>query len=187
MNLERNLQAVAEADVTTVLEKVATRPDGLTEEEALERRAVYGPNVIAHELPAAWWMQLARSFANPFNAILFILALVTLFTDVVFAAAGEADWTQVTILAIMISVSGGLTFWQEYRSQQAAEALKRLVPTKATVVRQVEGVAVPRIVPLADLVPGDIVQLAAGDMIPADIRLLSSTDLSVSQSALTGE
>jgi Mg2+-importing ATPase len=89
----------------------------------------------------------------------------------------------------MVAISVGLQFWQEYRSALAAEKLKALVRTTTTVLRRpsADAEAEPREIPIAELVPGDIVRLSAGDLVPADVRLISSRDLFVSQSALTGE
>src|SRR5919204_463677 len=119
-------------------------------------------------------------FANPFILILVLLTAVSLATG---------DDRGVVVLSTMIGVSVLLRFWQEFRSTRAAEQLKAMVRTTATVLRREHEDAPPRRreIPIRELVPGDIVALSAGDMIPADIRLITSRDLFVSQAVLTGE
>lgn len=172
---------------------------GLTSNEVKNLLEKYGKNEVAHDKPPVWWIQLIRSFFNPFIAILFVIGTTSLFTDVILASPNDRDWTKVIVLSTMILLTAVLRFWQEFRSQKAAQKLQSLVQNKALVTRQgweahhgtvdklpsVEGDQ--RDIPLTELVPGDIVYLTSGDMVPADLRLLSSKDLFVSQSALTGE
>lgn len=192
------LKKMAAATPEEALATFETSRDGLTEAEATERLHRYGRNQIAREKPPAWYVHLAQAFSNPFSAILMVLGIVSYFTDV--RTAEHADWTKVVILLVIISISGLARFVEEYRSTVAAERLKAMVKTTATVIRRPDdptGEATPapaaqlagvrREVPISELVPGDIVVLSAGDMIPADLRLLTAKDLFVSQSALTGE
>ncbi|HKB89523.1 MAG TPA: cation-transporting P-type ATPase, partial [Opitutaceae bacterium] len=181
------LATVGEGDTDYALEMLKTSADGLTDEEAAHRLAKNGRNEIAHEKPPAWWMQLLSCFTNTFVVILLILGVVSYFTD---------DKIGALIIGIMVGVSVILRFWQEFRSTRAAENLKAMVRTTATVSRITlelrEGtlghrVVTRREIPMQELVQGDVIHLSAGDMIPADVRLLSSKDLFVSQSALTGE
>ena len=101
----------------------------------------------------------------------------------------ETDITGVAIMLLMVTLSGLLRFWQEYRTNKAAEMLKTLVRTTATVIRRASPSARPekQEIALEDVVPEDIIFLSAGDMVPADVRLLKSRDLFVSQTALSGE
>ncbi len=147
---------------------------GLTEAEAEERAGASGPNEVAQERKQGWFLRLLRITRNPLVILLTILSAISFLTGD--ARAG-------TVMAIMVLLSVGLRFWQEARADNAAEKLKAMIHVTATVVR--DGAA--REIPLRDLVPGDIVKLAAGDMIPGDVRLLSSKDLFVSQGSLTGE
>jgi Mg2+-importing ATPase len=155
---------------------------GLIESEAASRLEVQGPNEVAHERLPAWYLQLLTSFNNPFIIILVVLAVVSFATG---------DKRAFFVILTMVGLSVCLRFWQEYRSEQAAEKLKAMVTTRATVLRRSDESPdqppLKREVPIQELVPGDIVQLAAGDMIPADVRLLSSRDLFVSQAILSGE
>ncbi|MCS6776027.1 MAG: magnesium-translocating P-type ATPase [Chloroherpetonaceae bacterium] len=183
----RLLLQAARLNGESVYELTGAHRDGLLEAEAHARLQKYGPNQVAHEKPPAWYVLLWRSFANPFNGVLAALAIASLFLDVLLVAPEERSWRTILVLTTMITVSGMLRFFQEFRSNRAAEALKAMVRTRATVSRRQQGVITRREVPIEELVPGDIVHLSAGDMIPADVRLLTSKDLFVSQSILTGE
>lgn len=166
---------------------------GLTEHEAAKRLQRDGANEVAHDKPQPALLQLLKALHNPFIYVLLVLAAISFVTDYWLPLrAGDLDdldLTKVIIILTMVSVSGLLRFWQEYRSNKAAEALKAMVRTTATVLRRArhDGPAQLREVPMNELVAGDIVQLAAGDMIPADIRLIESRDLFISQAVLTGE
>lgn len=166
----------------TTLETLRTGPDGLVEGEAARRLAKDGPNEVAHDKPPHWLVQFLGAFKNPFILVLVALALIQ------YVSAPE-DLKPVVIVIVMVGLSVTLRSWQEYRSGRAAERLKSLVRTTATVLRRPRyGAAAQRYeIPMRDLVPGDIVLLSAGDMIPADLRLLESRDLFVSQAVLTGE
>ncbi|MDE3054791.1 MAG: magnesium-translocating P-type ATPase, partial [Gemmatimonadota bacterium] len=136
------------------------------------------------ERPPTWYGELARAFANPFNVLLTTLAVVS-------GATGDREG--MAVIAVMVVVSTGLRFIQEFRSNMSAQALRALVRTSAAVERSGDE-STPgspamrrREIPMDELVPGDIVYLSAGDMVPADIRLLSAKDLFVGQAAMTGE
>jgi len=177
------LKNVAGCDQHACFETLETAIHGLTADEARARRGKFGLNEVAHEKAPKWFIQFFQAFVNPFIAVLFILAIVSLVTDVVISKPGEEDYTTVLVISTMVILSAMLRFVQEFRSNQAAEKLKSMVTTTATVIRA-EG---KKEVDIKKLVPGDIIQLSAGDMIPADIRVLQSKDLFVSQSMLTGE
>jgi Mg2+-importing ATPase len=152
---------------------------GLALAAAAERLEQDGPNQVAHERPPPWWLQLWHGFANAFSALLAILATVSWFTG---------DHESGIIIAIMVAISGFLRFFQERRASLAAQKLQEMVRVTCTVVRRDEnGAASDREVPIRELVRGDLVKLSAGDMVPADVRLLTAKDLFVAQSALTGE
>ena len=188
-----SVRAIREArnSVGTTLTNFRASGDGLTEAEAAARLAKDGPNEVAHDRRPPVSVQLLHAFANPFIAVLMTLAAISSITDIIIPLRnGEAaDYTGVVIIVTMVILSALLRFWQEYRSGKAADALKAMVRTTATVRRRSNDDAEPHTgeIPMAAIVVGDIVQLSAGDMIPADIRLLESRDLFVSQAALTGE
>ncbi|MNH99417.1 Magnesium-transporting ATPase, P-type 1 [compost metagenome] len=161
-----------------------TSREGITDEMAKERQQKFGLNEVKHQKAPKWYVQLLKSFANPFIYILLLIATVSFIIDVGLPEVGERDYKTVVVVSIMILVSALLRFVQEYRSNAAAEKLKSMVKTTATVLRKFKG---KREIPIVELVPGDIVYLSAGDMIPADCRIVQSKDLFVSESMLTGE
>jgi Mg2+-importing ATPase len=176
--------AEAPADI---LARLGSAPHGLTEFEVTERLERFGPNQVAHERPPSALSLLWRAARNPFIGILAVLTVVSLGTDVVFT--DDPDPKTVIVLSLMITLSAGMRFVQEFRANHAAESLRTLVRTTCSVRRRVQPGAPPmdREIPLEELVPGDVVTLAAGDMVPADVRLLETKDLFVSQAVLTGE
>ncbi|MCS7314213.1 MAG: magnesium-translocating P-type ATPase [Bryobacteraceae bacterium] len=162
------------SEVSEVLEALGTSWEGLGTDEARERLARYGANTVVREKAPRWWNHLWDAFNNAFILLLLVLAGI---------AALTGDMDAVFIICTMVVISVVLRFVQEYRSTRAAEQLKQMVGTTATVTRD----GARREVPVEELVPGDIVHLSAGDMVPADLRLIASKDLFVSQAALTGE
>ncbi|MBE0944653.1 magnesium-translocating P-type ATPase, partial [Escherichia coli] len=142
-------------------------------------------NEVAHDRPPHVLVQLLQAFNNPFIYVLMTLSAISFFTDfwLPLQDGEETDLTGVIIVLCMVLVSGLMRFWQEYRSGKAAEALKAMVRNTATVLRRDErGMRGElREIPMGELVVGDIVRLSAGDMIPADIRLIESRDLFISQ------
>ncbi|TDR73075.1 magnesium-translocating P-type ATPase [Paludibacterium purpuratum] len=175
--------------IEETLQHLASHPDGLTERQASLRLERYGLNEVLHDKPPHPLRQLLQAFNNPFVIVLIVLGVLSYVMDVATAAPGDQDWTKVIILAAMISISGLLRFWQEFRSAKAADQLKSLVRNTATVLRRMDAWSKPvrHEIAMTELVVGDVVHLQAGDMIPADIRLLHSRDLFISQAALTGE
>lgn len=158
--------------------------NGLSPAAIKERRTINGLNEVSHEKAPGWYIQLLQAFINPFIGVLVVLSIISMITDVIIQAPADRDYSTVLIISIMVTLSVLLRFIQEYRSNQAAERLKSMVKTTATVIREGED---KHEVDIKELVPGDIIQLAAGDMIPADVRIIQSKDLFVSQSMLTGE
>src|SRR5450755_1244922 len=158
---------------------------GLTPEQVGQRLEQYGPNEITHEKPPTWYFQLFHAFLTPFNGVLFAVSVVSFFSDVVFAAPEDRTFRTIIVLITMVLLSTLLRFWQEFRSNKAAEELKAMVSSTTAVLRT--GMERPQEIPISTLVPGDIVYLSAGDMVPADVRLLTAKDLFVSQAMLTGE
>ncbi len=167
-----------------LLEALHSSPQGLSSSQVEEVRETYGVNKVTQGNKASVFKRILESFVNPFTAILFILALVSTFTDIILAEPGEANPVTVIIITVMVLVSGVLRFVQETRSGNAAEKLLEMIETTTRVERLETGAAE---IPLDEVVVGDIVHLAAGDMIPADMRILFAKDLFISQSALTGE
>lgn len=178
------LRNAARSDESFCLSMLDGNPAGLTQTQARQRLSTFGLNEVHHEKAPAWYSQLFHAFLNPFIGILLIIALVSFILDIWLAPAGEADYKTVIMVGVMVMVSSLLRFIQEYRSNRAAEQLKGMVRTTATVQRKKEE---KKEIDIKLLVPGDLVFLSAGDMVPADCRILQSKDLFVSQSMLTGE
>ncbi len=173
------------------LSQLHSSRQGLTSDEAQNRLDEYARNVIASEKAPNVLIQFLQSLKNPFITVLLVLAAVSFVTDIWIPLQNgeETSPKGMTLMLAMVFFSALLRTTQEYRTNRAAMALKSLVRTTATVIRRATPQSDPAMVeiPLEDLVPGDIVNLSAGDMIPADIRLLESRDLFVSQAALSGE
>ncbi|MFJ2365960.1 magnesium-translocating P-type ATPase [Pseudomonas sp. NPDC087697] len=188
-----SMRAAREAQngLAVTLANVKTSADGLTELDAEGRLQREGFNEVAHDKPPHAIVQFLQALNNPFIYVLLTLAGISFVTDywLPLQAGEEADLTKVIIIMTMVSLSSLLRFWQEHRSAKSAEALKAMVRTTATVLRREQMGMKPKLreVPMRELVAGDIVQLSAGDMIPADIRLIESRDLFISQAVLTGE
>lgn len=164
-----------------VFDAYETTPQGLARPEAM--RELFGRNELARKKADSILKRLFRAFINPFTVVLIILAVISFITDYVIVAPEERDLTAVLIVGIMVFISGTLRFVQEVRSGNAAERLQAMVKTTIAVLRGGEG----RERPISELVVGDVIRLAAGDMIPADVRVVETKDLFVSQSSLTGE
>ena len=178
----------ARASLQEVLARLRTRPEGLAWSEAARRLKHFGLNEVATQHAPSWPKLVWHAVKNPFNGVLITLGIVSLLTG---------DFRAAAVMTVMVILSTGLRFWQEWKSLVQAESLRKLVRNKVT-VRRVENEAVADRTPssldpeasdilLEQLVPGDIVLLSAGDMVPADLRLLESRDLFLNQSALTGE
>jgi Mg2+-importing ATPase len=168
------LLEAAESDADEVLRRLETSRNGLSDEEAARRLRQYGPNAVAQEGKHGWLRLLLRACVNPLVILLLLLAGVSFLTG---------DYRAAIVMVAMVVLGVSLRFVQELRAEVSAAKLKSMIRVTATVVR--DGQA--REVPLAELVPGDVVRLSAGDMIPADLRVLSCKDLFVIQASLTGE
>lgn len=195
-SLAKTLSAAATTDTNTLIDELGTHPDGLTANQADRIRERVGGNEIEHEKPPSGWLHLWHSYRNPFNLLLTVLALVSYLTH---------DMKATIVISTMVLLSTLLRFWQESKSNKAADKLKAMVSNTATVLRRdlaADAAEEAQMyfniklnpkpanraeIPINALVPGDMVILSAGDMIPADLRVLSAKDLFLSQAAMTGE
>ncbi len=168
------IMEVSVSEPEQVFQKLRTSNQGLTEAEAARRLEEYGPNVVAQDKRHNRLRLLGRALINPLVILLSILAIISALTG---------DLRAAVVMAVMVVLGVVLRFVQEARADTAAAKLKAMISVNATVVRDGQ----TREIPLAQLVPGDVVHLAAGDMIPADIRLISCKDLFIIQASLTGE
>ncbi|WP_282277764.1 magnesium-translocating P-type ATPase [Stenotrophomonas sp. PS02297] len=194
----RGLRRAASEDLAAALARLGSHEDGLSAAEAAAHRDRAGPNEVGHEKPLPWWQHLWHCYRNPFNLLLTLLAVISFLTE---------DMTAAIVIGTMVVLSTLIRFVQEGRSNRAAERLKAMVGNTATVLRRqavdpevvevgekyfgvhlhTHRAATTVELPIRELVPGDHVLLSAGDMIPADCRLLAAKDLFVSQAAMTGE
>jgi Mg2+-importing ATPase len=169
-----DLPALAQASTDTLYKQFASRIKGLTHHEVTKRLKQHGYNEIITDKPIPWYRRLFDNIRDPLSLLLLGLGIVAYTTG---------DYKAAILITIMLLLSIFLRFIQESRADSAAQKLKALVLTTATAFRD-KG---KKEVPLKTLVPGDIIELSAGDLVPADVRLLESRDLFVNQSALTGE
>jgi P-type Mg2+ transporter len=175
------LIGAAGAETEVLLSRLATTPQGLTAADAAARLRTTGANLIAHEHRQSLLSELLGRARNPLNFLLLSLAAVSFFLG---------DKRAAGVIAVMVLLSVTLAFVQEHRSNNAAARLRAMVRTTATVLRRGSDIgaeAYEREIPIEELVSGDVVRLAAGDMIPADLRVLAAKDLFLNEAALTGE
>lgn len=156
---------------------------GMKDEQIEESREKYGENSISYGKKTPFIVEALKAYITPFTLVLIALGVISFITEYVLAAPGDKDLFGVIIIFTMVIVSGTMTLVQSVRSNQAAEKLKSLVKVTSAVKRNGDYTEIP----MEEIVCGDLVRLSAGDMIPADMRLLSAKDLFISQAALTGE
>ncbi|QUC17578.1 uncharacterized protein UV8b_01819 [Ustilaginoidea virens] len=187
---EAVLMAFASMELDMVLDHLQTQRDGLSDQEADARRSIKGPNVLPTHTAPSWIITLLKAIPNPFNVLLIILAILN-------AAIPPGSWKGFIVLVVMVVISVLVRFWQEYRSSVAVFELQSSVTTNLEVRRHSGVVLDQKLSTLsetsyktmdeADLVPGDVVVLSPGSVIPADCMILESSFLRISQSTWTGE
>ena len=174
IGISKQLVDSAHKEISAVFEQLNTSPNGLAAGEVETRLDSYGPNEVAREKRITWYMRLWDNLKNPLVILLVVLGVISYLTEDIRAAI---------MIFLMVVLGVVLRYFQEQRADNAAEELKAMVSTTATVVRD----GSHQEISLKDLVPGDIVLLSAGDMVPADVRLINAKDLFLNQAALTGE
>ena len=182
--IDKRLKFTAISKTDEVIKKLNSTITGLSDQLVEDNRDKYGNNKITHGKKVSMIKRIATAFFNPFTAILIVLAAVSVFTDIIMAEPGEASYITVIIIMAMVIISGALRFVQELRSGNATDKLLGMIKTTTCVERNGLGKIE---IPLEEVVVGDIVHLSAGDMIPADMRIIKAKDLFISQAALTGE
>lgn len=155
--------------------------NGLLSKEADERLNKYGKNEISQSKPKRWYNYFFASLFSPFNSILLGITLVLLYTDVIIPET--PSYANIIVILVLVLASTLLEFFEEFRSNRAAEKLKELVATTSNVIRDGKEFKIP----MKDITIGDVIVLSSGSMIPADLRIIESKDLYVGQSSLTGE
>ncbi|WOX13360.1 magnesium-translocating P-type ATPase [Streptomyces sp. N50] len=163
-----------------VLRQLDTGPRGLTDPEAAARLAATGENTVPQRRTASWPRLFLRGLRDPFTAVLLCLGLVS---------ALVASWGTAAVILALVAVSCALRASGEHRADRSLHDLRELVGATASVLRRTDADAPVRVreTPVAELVPGDVIRLGPGDLVPADVRLLRATGLTVHQAALTGE
>lgn len=158
-------------------------PDGLSDEEAEEIREEYGDNEIDYGTEKPLWKIVVEAYFTPFTLVLFALAAVSFMTDFIFVAVEDQEIFGPIIIVVLVILSGTMTLVQTLRSNKSVEELESMVEVTSAIKRNGEFSEIRT----EDIVVGDWVRLKAGDMIPADIRLVVSKDLFIAQTSLTGE
>jgi Mg2+-importing ATPase len=174
IQVSQRVVEVAGLDATGAFSRLSTRPEGLTSHEASVRLAEHGPNVLAKDQRAGIGKLFWHAVLNPLVILLAVLAVISFATG---------DMRAGFVMTLMIVLGVGLKLIQEAKADSAAAKLKAMISVTATVIRD----GTPQEVPISQLVPGDVVKLAAGDMIPGDVRIIAAKDLFVIQGPLTGE
>ena len=154
---------------------------GLNSAQVADNSKKYGKNEMKQKKPKKWYHYFVESLTSPFNLILLGITVVLFYTDVYLT--DPPSYANITVILLLVIISTLLEFFEVYRSNQAAEKLKSMVEAKATVLRDGK----EQKIPMSEIVVGDILLLSAGDIIPADLKVLEAKDLYVNQSSLTGE
>lgn len=177
---EEKLRTLAFDPIEKVYEETGAQPEGLSSVVALERLDENGPNQITSGKHETKFGRLIKAFINPFNIVLFLVALVTFFTDIV---SGDTNHATVIIILVLITISSLISFFQDESSNEAAANLSKMISNRVDVIRDSQ----VKEIDITEVVKGDVVKLSAGDIIPGDIRFLTAKDAFISQAALTGE
>jgi Mg2+-importing ATPase len=177
---ESLLKTISADPIETTFANFGTNPDGLTESEAAERLKIAGINRVATKKAMPWWLLLLTILPNPVNLLLALIAIISVATP-------PPSWPTFTLLVLMVGLSVGVRFGQEWKGSQEAIKLEASVINEIQVHRHAPGEAsVPEQCDVGQLVPGDIITLDPGDCVPADCLLLRTTYLQIAQSSLTG-
>ena len=179
--VERNLINDSRLDDAALFAKYRTDSEGLNQVEAAERLEEYGRNIIDIKNENSLLNRIKDAVINPFNIVLMLVAAVTLFTDVILSDAPNP--ATFIMLVLVIVISGVIAFVQSEKSNNAAQKLQKMIANRIDVIRN--GISME--IDIDEAVPGDIVKLASGDMIPGDVRFIEAKDLFIDQSQLTGE
>ena len=178
---EQQLAEIAKISDEELFKRLDTDEEGLNQVEAGDRLEEYGKNIIDTGNENSLAKRIRGAIINPFNIVLLIVAAVTLVTDVIIAE--KPSWATFLMLIFVVAVSGIISFVQEEKSNSAAQKLQNMISNKIDVIRNGSSMEID----IEDAVPGDVVKLASGDMLPGDVRFIETKDLFIDQSQLTGE
>ena len=180
-NVENNLRENSQLDVNKLFEKFKTSYAGVSIVEVDDRLEEYGKNTIEIKNNNTLLHKLREAFINPFNIVLMLVAVVTFVTDVIIAT--QKDYATFSLIVGTVLISAIISLTQQTKSDNAAKKLKKMITNQMEVIRD----EVQSTVDVENIVPGDIVKLSSGDMIPGDVRFLDVKDLFIDQASLTGE
>lgn len=172
----------AKLDSKSLFNTLNSNWNGLDDKKVEEQRDKFGKNEFSFKKKDTWYKTLFESFVNPFSLILLIIAIISVVLEVVLNV-DNPNWSSFIIIMVMLFLSGIIKFIQEFKTNTANEKLNDMIETTTAVERN----GIKFEIPIDEIVPGDIIHLAAGDMVPADLRILAAKDLFVAQAALTGE
>ena len=179
--VEQILIADSKMETKKILEKYRTSTEGISVVELEDRIDEYGKNIIEIKSNNTLLHKLKEAFINPFNIVLMIVAIITFITDVVIAE--KSDYATFILIVSTILISAAISLKQQTKSDNAAKKLKKMITNKMEVIRD----GLQTTIDIENVVPGDIVKLSSGDMIPGDVRFIDAKDLFVDQAPLTGE
>ena len=179
--IETKLKQYSKMNKERLFTEYKTSDKGLSIIDIEEKIEEYGNNIIEFKNKNTALYRLKEAFINPFNIVLIIVAIVTFITDVVLAT--KKDYATFIIIISTVIISAVISFFQQTKSDKAAQKLKKMISNKIDVIRDGK----QTIVDVQNIVPGDIIKLSSGDMIPGDVRFLETKDLFIDQASLTGE
>ena len=177
------VRQIAQEDKFATLQRLHTSINGLYSADARQRLEKFGPNEVAKKPTNTRIQFLIQSFLTPFTIVLLILATISFFSEYLFVPASQKDLSTTIIMLIMVLISGVTGYIQNIKTNNAVEDLLNIVSVTTNIRRNGENIELPT----KDVVIGDIINLSAGDMVPADMRLLKTKDLFCSASSLNGE
>ncbi len=179
--IESNLKRYAKMDKQNILKEYKTSSDGLSCIEIEEKQEEYGKNIIDIKNNKTLLNRLNEAFINPFNIVLILVAGVTFFTDVIISE--NKDYLTFILIVSTVFISAMISFFQQTSSDKASQKLKKMISNKIDVIRDGKQESID----VEEIVPGDIVKLSSGDMLPGDVRFIETKDLFIDQASLTGE
>ena len=171
---QAELKRISSLTAKEVFAEFNSSPKGLTSEKVMELQEKFGTNTVSSQRQRPGILIFLSAFNDPFVYVLLLLSIVSYLTG---------DFDGGTVMLLMIALSVGIRFWQEYRSQKASSDLTKLIQNTSAVIRDGE----TNEIPMTEIVPGDVIDLKTGDMVPADAYLFETRDLFINQSSLTGE
>jgi len=181
IDIQKIYGEVCRSNKEEFLQKNHFSAKGLSQEEVIKRQEKYGKNQMKQTKQKKWYHYLWQSFSSPFNLILLGIAFVLIYIDVILPET--PNYANLIVVLALILISTFLEFFEVFKSNKAAEKLKKLVAVKTTVLRDGK----EQQIYLDEITIGDVVVLSAGELIPADLRIIEQKDLYVVQSSLTGE